>query len=82
MGLGQITRKDVGDFQRSLRRVAEVAGKFRAGLTPREKLVLQLGLRAAHWEEALAAGDMGRAADHERAVLTIAQALSIPESTG
>jgi hypothetical protein len=76
-GLGALTRADIADFQRALDRVVSIIGRFNNSLTPREKLILQLGLRGAHLEEALAHGETQRAADHERAAVTIAQALSV-----
>lgn len=76
--MANITPADVAIFQRSLERAVAVVRKFNSTLTPREKLVLQLGLRASHLEEALAQGDQDRAAAHAKALVTIAQALSIP----
>ena len=70
------TPADVAIFQTSFTRAIAVARKFLVSLTPREKLILQLGLRASHLEEALAAGDQQRAAAHAQGLVTIAQALS------
>jgi hypothetical protein len=67
---------DVDIFQRSFERAVTVARRFIVSLTPREKLILQLGLRASHLEEAMASGDQQRAAAHAQALVTIAQALA------
>jgi hypothetical protein len=67
---------DVAMFQRSFLRAVSVARRFLVSLSPREKLILQLGLRASHLEEAMAAGDQERAAAHAKGVMTIAQALA------
>ncbi len=65
-------------FDQSFARAVAVANRYLpAGLTPREKLVVQLGLHGAHLEEALAAGDQRRASAHAAALVTIAQALSV-----
>jgi hypothetical protein len=70
------TPQDVAIFQRSFERAVLVMRKFLVSLSPREKLILQLGLRASHLEEALAAGDQQRAAAHAQGLVTIAQALA------
>ncbi len=70
------TPADVEIFSRSFARAVMVAQRFQATLSPREKLILQLGLRASHLEEALAAGDQLRAAAHAKGLVTIAQALA------
>jgi hypothetical protein len=72
----QFTAQDVAIFEKSLARAIAVAKRFNATLSPREKLILQLGLRASHLEEALAAGDQDRAAAHAKGLVTIAQALA------
>jgi len=73
------THADVAIFERSLSRAIAVARRFNATLSPREKLILQLGLRASHLEEALAAGDQDRAAAHAKGLVTIAEALAASE---
>jgi hypothetical protein len=71
-----LTPADVATFQRSFNRAVAVMRRFLVSLTPREKLILQLGLRASHLEEAMAAGDQERAAAHAKGLVTIAQALA------
>lgn len=75
----QFTPEDVAIFQRSLSRAVAVMQRFNATLSPREKLILQLGLRASHLEEALAAGDQLRAAAHAKGLVAIAQGLAAAE---
>ena len=53
-----------------------ILGRFQATLTPRERLVMEIGLRGAHLEEALAHGELGRAKEHEMAAVKIAQQLA------
>jgi hypothetical protein len=74
--VNQFTPADVAVFQQGFDRAVAVMRKFLVSLTPREKLILQLGLRASHLEEALAAGDQARAAAHAKGLVTIAQALA------
>jgi hypothetical protein len=74
--MANLTPADVAIFQRSFERAIAVARRFLVSLSPREKLILQLGLRASHLEEALAAGDQQRAAAHAQGVVTLAQALA------
>lgn len=70
------TPRDVAIFQQSFERAVAVMRRFLVSLSPREKLILQLGLRASHLEEALAAGDQLRAAAHAQALVTIAQGIA------
>ena len=73
------TAADVAIFERSFSRVMSVMQRFQASLTPREKLILQAGMRASHLEEALAAGDQRRAAAHATGLVTIAQGIAASE---
>ncbi len=75
----QFTSADVAIFERSLSRAIAVMQRFNASLTPREKLILQAGLRASHLEEALAAGDQDRAAAHAKGLVAIAQGIAASE---
>jgi hypothetical protein len=55
---------ELDEFSRSFERVIELMRRFQKRLTPRELLVLQMGMRASHVEEALAHGDSERARAH------------------
>jgi hypothetical protein len=79
--MAELTSADVAMFQRSFERAVTIARKFLVSLSPREKLIMQLGLRSSHLEEALAAGDQLRAAAHAKAIVTIAQALAATRGT-
>jgi hypothetical protein len=63
------------------RRLAGDVARLQGSLTPRERLALQAGLRAAHAEEALLAGDARRASAHFEVASRIARAL-FPKETG
>jgi hypothetical protein len=67
--------QDLANFQDALERALNVIAYFKGTLTPREKLVLELGLRSAHAEEALATGETERAREHFTHVVQIAQQL-------
>ena len=52
------------EFTRASNRLMGVIGRFGRTLSKRDVLMLQIGMRASHIEEALAQGDVSRANGH------------------
>lgn len=62
-------------FERGFYRVLEIVTRFRDSLGPRDQLVLALGLRSSHIEEALAHLELDRAQAHFEKLMEIARQL-------
>jgi len=54
----------VGGFLRTAQTLLDYIRRFKKTLSPRDVLLLQIGMRASHIEEALAVGDVDRAKAH------------------
>jgi hypothetical protein len=54
------------EFQAAFQRVIDTLGKFARNLTPHEQLILEMGMRSSHIEEAIAHGESERASSHLR----------------
>jgi hypothetical protein len=59
----------------AVERVFQALAHFRAHLSPREHLVLELGLRRAHTDEARKTRELTRAAEHELRAIQLAAVL-------
>jgi hypothetical protein len=60
---------ELAEFQRSFTRVIEILSRFQKRLTPRDVVLLKIGLRASHIEEAMTSGDHERARAHLSALV-------------
>ena len=70
-----LTSQDLSEFQRAFDRSIEVLKKFRTSISSRDRLILEIGLRSSHIEEALASGDLERAQAHFHRLIKAAQQL-------
>lgn len=68
-----LTPQEADEFHRSLGRVMDLLIRFQKRLTPRELVVLKIGLRASHIEESLMVGDQARAKAHLEALVRMAR---------
>jgi len=65
----------VNEFARAMRRIMDGLEQFKRTLAPRDFLMLQMGMRASHIEEALSQGDTDRARFHLEHLLALIQRL-------
>ncbi len=70
-----LSQQDLDAFERGFHRVLQIVTRFRSSLGPRDQLVLALGLRSSHIEEALAHWELDRAQAHFEKLMEIARQL-------
>ena len=66
-----------GSIASDMRSLAELTSRVKKSLSYRERTVMEVGLRMAHAEEAIAAGDVSRAKAHGEALDGLLQQLGI-----
>ena len=59
-----LTTTDIDEFRRAFDRSIEILKKFRTSISARDRIILEIGLRSSHIEEALAGGELDRAQSH------------------
>jgi len=71
----QLSQQDLEAFQSAFDRAIEVLKKFKTSISERDKIILEIGLRSSHIEEALAGGELDRAQAHFKRLDEAAQRL-------
>jgi hypothetical protein len=72
-----VARADLDEFQRAFERVLQALAHFQAEMSDRDRLYLELGLRSAHIEEAMAHGELARAKEHFEKMMALARAAGV-----
>jgi hypothetical protein len=72
----------MNEFVCAMQRVMAGIAQFKKMLSPRDMLMLQIGMRASHIEEALSQGDTTRAEGHLRHLTELVQNLPEADVTG
>jgi len=70
-------RVKIAGIADDMRSMAELSQRVRKALSTRERVVMEVGLRMAHAEEAIATGDAARAKAHGEALEQLLEQLRI-----
>jgi hypothetical protein len=67
-----VSDKEVQEAKRAGHLFVQLMRKVRAGMSARDRQFYEMGLRAAHMEEALATGEVERGEEHFKKLLEVA----------
>jgi hypothetical protein len=70
-----LSSQEIDDARSAGKTFLQLMGKVRRNMSSKDRAYYELGLRAAHLEEALATGEVGRAEEHWKRLLEIASRL-------